>query len=58
MSAPNYQPRKFLIDVVRIGYGYRTVAVEAETLHEAQEKALDAAGNLLFSESVSEYEIA
>jgi acyl-CoA hydrolase len=47
---------KFNVNVVRIGYASMDIEVEADTEELAKEKALDAAGNLLFSEHSSEYE--
>jgi hypothetical protein len=49
--------RKFVVNVCRIGYGNRDIEVEADTEAEAKEKALDDAGNYLYSEHTSEYEV-
>lgn len=46
---------KFTIPVTRIGYGYRDIEVEAESQEEAENKALDEAGNYKFSEKESDY---
>ena len=45
------------VQVTRIGYGSRTDRVKAKTLKEAEQKALDQAGNFLYSEHTSDYEI-
>jgi sorbitol-specific phosphotransferase system component IIBC len=47
----------FDIDVTRIGVGFATLRIQANTLQEAQEKALDEAGDHSFSEKTSEYEL-
>ena len=46
---------QFNIEVVRTGYGSRTITVEAENREEAEDKALDAAGNLEYSDKGSDY---
>jgi hypothetical protein len=48
--------RKFDVEITRIGYGYKTIRVEADTEDEARQKALDEAGNHVFNEKSSEYE--
>lgn len=48
---------KFRIPVRRIGYSFKTIEVEAKNRKEAEEMALDNAGNYEFSESTAEYEI-
>lgn len=45
----------FHIDVTRIGYAKATLSIEASTLGEAQELALDQAGNHLYNEHDAEY---
>jgi len=47
---------KFSVNVVRIGYASMDIEVEADTEELAMDKALDTAGNHLFSEHSSEYE--
>lgn len=49
---------KFKVEVLRIGYATKEIEVEAETQEEANEKALDDAGNYEFSEKQAEYELA
>lgn len=49
--------KEFDIDVTRIGTGHRTIPVTANSLEEAQEKALDEAGDHIFSDKSSEYEL-
>ena len=48
----------FNIEVIRIGYGSRTISVEAETYEQAQELALDKAGDYEYSEKSADYELA
>ena len=48
---------KFTIPVVRISYQHRDIEVEAETQEEANNKALDEAGNHLFDEKNAEYQL-
>ena len=45
------------VKVIRTGYATRIDRVEANTLKEAEQKALDRAGNFLYSVNTSEYEI-
>ena len=42
--------KKFEIPVTRIGYSYKTITVEANSQEEAEEIALDTAGDEEFSE--------
>jgi hypothetical protein len=51
------ETRAFEVPVVRIGYGFTTIVVMAKTLEEAEELALDEAGDHEYSEKSSEYEI-
>ena len=48
----------FDIEVIRIGYGSHTISVEAETYEQAQELALDKAGDYEYSEKSADYELA
>lgn len=48
---------KFIIPVVRIGYGFANIEVDANSQEEAEEKALDIAGDHEFTEKSSDYEI-
>ncbi len=48
---------KYVVNVLRIGYGSLDLEVEADNEDEAVEIALDNAGNELFSENHSEYEV-
>jgi hypothetical protein len=48
---------QFEIDVTRVGVGFATISVEADSLQDAQQRALDEAGNHEFSEKASEYEL-
>ena len=47
----------FSVSVLRVGYGEKTIEVEADSLAEANEKALNVAPNLEFSENASDYEL-
>ena len=47
---------KYTVSVTRIGYAHLDIEVEASSPDEAEDKALDQAGNHLFSEHSSEYE--
>jgi len=46
---------KYKIEVCRIGYGYKTIEVEATSQEEAENMALDEAGDHEFSEKDAEY---
>ena len=48
----------FEIDVTRVGFGHHTISVQASSLKEAQELALDQAGNHLYNEHNSEYSLS
>lgn len=47
--------QKFEVQVCRTGYGFATIVVEAETQAEANELALDEAGDHEYNEKDSEY---
>jgi hypothetical protein len=47
---------KYKVNVTRIGYANLDIEVEADNPEDAERKALDTAGNHLFSEHHSEYE--
>jgi hypothetical protein len=49
---------KFQIPICRISYGFNTIEVEAESLEQAQELALEEAPNVEFSEKDAEYDLA
>jgi len=49
--------KKFTVSVCRIAYGFHDIDVEAETAEQAKEIALDVAGNYIFSEKSSDYEV-
>jgi hypothetical protein len=57
-EAKKAQERYFDVEVMRIGYGYSTIRVRAISEEEANEKALDEAGDHDFSEKSSDYKIA
>lgn len=48
---------KYVVSVTRIGYACRNFEIEAESETEAQDLALEVAGNHEFSEHHSEYDI-
>lgn len=50
--------KQFNIEVIRTGFGFKTIMVEAENLREAEDKALEEAGDHEYSEKSSEYDIA
>lgn len=49
---------KFVIEVCRIGYGFHKFEIEAETKEQAEEIALNQAGDFEYSENSSKYEIS
>lgn len=48
---------KFIVQMTRIGYAFAEIEVEAESMLEARDKALDEAGGHTYSEKTSDYEI-
>jgi|TARA_Y100000296_G_scaffold8585_1_gene10120 hypothetical protein len=48
---------KYVVNVLRIGYGSLDLEIEADNEDEAVEIALDNAGNESFVENLSEYEV-
>jgi hypothetical protein len=52
------EPRLFSVEVCRVGYGFATIEVMAISQEDAEEKALDEAGDHEYSEKSSEYSIA
>lgn len=46
---------KYSVEVCRTAWGFNTIEVEADNPEQAKEKALDEAGNYLYSEKSSEY---
>lgn len=48
---------KYFVRVTRIGYAGANFEIEASSEKEAQDLAFEAAGNHVFSEHSSEYEI-
>mgnify|MGYP000299390291 CR=1 FL=1 len=48
----------FNVNICRIGYSTKDIEVEADTQEEANEKALEAAGNHEFNEKESDYALA
>ena len=52
------QEKEFDVEVVRVGYGFKTIRVRAISQEEANNLALDKAGDHEFSEKSSDYKIA
>jgi len=50
--------KKFTVTVCRTSYGFNDIEVNAETPEQAEELALETAGDYLFSENGSEYTTA
>ena len=50
--------KTYKIEVVRISYGCRMVEVMANNLEEAEDIALDKAGDFIFTESSADYELS
>jgi hypothetical protein len=48
--------KTFDVDVCRIGYGNRTIRVQATTAKKAERLAEDEAGSVEFSEHTAKYE--
>jgi hypothetical protein len=48
--------RKFTVNVVRVGYSFLTIEVEAEDKTDARFKAIEEAGNREFSEGGVDYD--
>lgn len=48
----------FDVDLCRIGYGFASITVESSNEYEAQQKALDLAGNHEYSEKDAEYTLS
>lgn len=51
------EEHEFEVAVLRIAYGYRKIRVRAKSQFDAEQKALDAAGDYEFSEHDADYEI-
>lgn len=49
--------RDYYIPVTRISYGFAVIHVQAEAINEAEQMALDQAGNHEFSEKSADYEL-
>ena len=48
---------KWKVSVIRKSYSCREIVVEANSMEEAGDKALDEAGDYLYSENGAEYEL-
>lgn len=48
---------KFSVEVVRVGFGFRTFEVEADSAFKAKCAALEHAGDFEYSEKNVEYEV-
>ena len=55
MAEQNPALKRFDVDVCRTGYGFATISVMAANAQEADELALDRAGDYEYSEKNSEY---
>ena len=49
--------KKYKVSIVRIAYAFRVIEVEANDESDANDIAIEEAGNLDFSESSSEYQV-
>jgi len=49
--------KTFSIDITRISYGYKTFEVEANTLEEAEELALELALDEVFEDDDADYKV-
>jgi hypothetical protein len=47
----------YIVNVCRISYASREIEVEANSAEEAEDKALDIAGNFHFNEYDAEYDV-
>lgn len=56
-TPPSQELKKFVIPVTRIGYAYRDMEVMAISQEDAEDKALNEAGNFEFTERESEYKV-
>lgn len=55
---PEDKPERFYnVSMCRIGYGHNVLVAKARSEKEAEEKALDIAGDYEYSEKASEYEV-
>ncbi len=58
MAKKTVKKKKFYdVDVVRIGYGFKAIQVEAYSKKEAEDKALDEAGDYEYKENSSDYKV-
>ena len=48
---------KFKVEVIRTAYAVKHIEIEADSVEDAYEQALDEAGSHLFSEHTANYEI-
>ncbi|MCA6367549.1 MAG: hypothetical protein IM618_10940 [Cytophagales bacterium] len=58
MAKPKKQVQEFTIKVMRTSYAFRDIKVQAKTQKEAEELALDEAGDHDYSERDADYSIA
>ena len=49
--------KKYRVAVVRIGYGFKDLDIEATSKKRAREIALDVAGNYEYSEKTADYKV-
>jgi hypothetical protein len=50
-------PGEFDVDVCRTGFGHKTLRIKADSAADAEEKALDQAGNHSYNEKDSDYSV-
>ena len=50
--------KNYIVGVTRIGYSTKHIEVQATCIEEAEAKAKEEAGNLVFTEQNAEYETA
>ena len=47
--------KTYTVNVVRIGYGFGQITVNADSVKEARKLALEKAGNYIYNEKSAEY---
>jgi uncharacterized protein YlbG (UPF0298 family) len=47
----------YTVQICRVSYSFATVEVEADSMDEAKDKALDDAGDLFYSEKDADYSV-
>jgi hypothetical protein len=49
--------KTFIVNVIRIGYGFGSIEVQAKSPKQARNIALGKAGNYLYSEESADYKV-